>query len=695
MMGVQPRGAPFGRRHGWAWTRRAICAAALCLGLAVAPALATEYFVRTDGNDSCNGTSDQGGSSGSCAFRTIQRCLSAAGCGDTCNVGDGEFFSPPQSLSDQCSSTSPLRLVGNGPSRTTWYAGLVEVTNCSQDVAEYGEHAWACDVPSGANATSGDFGQCFQQALINPVYQEDEQRSNGHLTEFMCLTPHSGTSSVQTEPGTYTVIDGGSRYLVHGWSDEGADVTTFYAPASGVSAGKIPVRIGGRNIEVEGFRILSGADYSVGMVEDRGCTVRDLEIFGGTFTVSGGSEGATMENVIVRNNYRRPYDGTGQTGTAWDRNSQSAFIQGSDFTIRNFEAYAAREGVGFSANAGPGTVDGLKIHWHHNHNFKFQGNAHDIDVTNCWTYNTGGSQEAIFIAECAQNITFTHCTLASEGITIQDDHSDGGATGPTCRDQDGDGVGEHGPAGIEFYNNLMPCVLWLDSFGDPRENPNWKFDYNVYLNDWSNFGCRSFYHRHVGSDRTFTSLSAWQGWAADPCKGDCIRDPNSSVSQTSVEFVDFAYQDDTSDASYDFDLREGAKAIDFGNPDFGPASGWDIDRIGRVGRPDNGGWEREGSGGATACSDGVDNDGDGQVDLNDANCSGSNDDSESLCGDGVAEGTAEVCDGSDLAGETCQSQGYEGGDLGCSSDCQGYDTSECVENTAPSDVNNLRRDDVR
>jgi hypothetical protein len=698
MMDAQRKPVPSGRVERGSRAGRTVllaltCAAVVVCGISAAGA--TDYYVRTDGNDSCNGRGDSGGSSGTCAFRTIERCVNVAGCGDTCHVRDGEFFEDPISLSAQCSSSQPLRIIGNGSTRTTWFAGLVEVTDCAQDVGQYGPDAWRCDVPSGANASTGDYGQCFQQALIEPVYQEDEQRSKGHLTEFMCLTPHGSTSGVQGEHGTYTIVDGGAGYLIHGWSGEGADVTSFYAPASGVSSGTIPVRIGGRNIVIEGFEVLSGADYSIGFAEDRDCTVRDLEVFGGTFVILGGSYGATVEDVVVRNNYRRPYNGTGQTDEAWNRNSQSAFVQGHDFTIRNFEAYASREGVGFSGNAGPGTVDGLKIHWHHNHNFKFQGTAHDITVTNCWTYNTGVAQEAIFIAECAQDIEISHCTLASESVSIHDNHQDGQQTGPTCPDQDGDGTGEHGPAGIEFYNNVMPCVIWLNSYGDPRSNPNWKFDYNVYLDDWDNFGCRAFHHRDVRRDRDFTTLSAWQNWSSDPCTGDCIRDPNSTVSRTAAEFLDYAYQDDTSSASYSFDLREGASSVDFGNPDFAPPSGLDIEKVSRVGRPDTGGWEREGSGGSTACSDGVDNDGDGQVDLADANCTDGADDSESQCGDGVAEGTAEVCDGTDLDGETCQSQGFEGGDLACQSDCQGYDTSDCVENTPPSDVENLRRDDVR
>ena len=48
------------------------------------------------------------------------------------------------------------------------------------------------------------------------------------------------------------------------------------------------------------------------------------------------------------------------------------------------------------------------------------------------------------------------------------------------------------------------------------------------------------------------------------------------------------------------------------------------------------------------------------------------------CGNGVREG-GEVCDGSDLDGETCASQGCNGGGtLVCSATCGGFDTSGCA-----------------
>lgn len=48
----------------------------------------------------------------------------------------------------------------------------------------------------------------------------------------------------------------------------------------------------------------------------------------------------------------------------------------------------------------------------------------------------------------------------------------------------------------------------------------------------------------------------------------------------------------------------------------------------------------------------------------------------SVCGNGLKE-TGEQCDGGDLGGQTCQTQGYGGGTLACTSACT-FDTSACT-----------------
>jgi len=46
------------------------------------------------------------------------------------------------------------------------------------------------------------------------------------------------------------------------------------------------------------------------------------------------------------------------------------------------------------------------------------------------------------------------------------------------------------------------------------------------------------------------------------------------------------------------------------------------------------------------------------------------------CGNDLQEG-AEVCDGIDLAGETCQTLGFDAGLLSCNPGCDGFDTADC------------------
>ncbi len=50
---------------------------------------------------------------------------------------------------------------------------------------------------------------------------------------------------------------------------------------------------------------------------------------------------------------------------------------------------------------------------------------------------------------------------------------------------------------------------------------------------------------------------------------------------------------------------------------------------------------------------------------------------EATCDNGIAE-FGEACDGENLQGETCQSQGFMYGTLACSSSCE-FDTTSCTD----------------
>jgi subtilisin family serine protease len=58
---------------------------------------------------------------------------------------------------------------------------------------------------------------------------------------------------------------------------------------------------------------------------------------------------------------------------------------------------------------------------------------------------------------------------------------------------------------------------------------------------------------------------------------------------------------------------------------------------------------------------------------------------ESTCGNNKFE-CDEVCDGTDLDGETCQSQGFDDGTLACNGTCDGFDTSGCYDSVCGNGV---------
>ncbi len=61
---------------------------------------------------------------------------------------------------------------------------------------------------------------------------------------------------------------------------------------------------------------------------------------------------------------------------------------------------------------------------------------------------------------------------------------------------------------------------------------------------------------------------------------------------------------------------------------------------------------------------------------------------ESRCGDGVVTAPHEDCEGDDLAGGTCQTQGFYTGTLRCGADCR-YDTGDCNESCGDGVIQGL------
>ena len=60
-------------------------------------------------------------------------------------------------------------------------------------------------------------------------------------------------------------------------------------------------------------------------------------------------------------------------------------------------------------------------------------------------------------------------------------------------------------------------------------------------------------------------------------------------------------------------------------------------------------------------------------------------DTGDMCGNDMVDG-AEVCDGTDLDGETCVTQGFDGGTLACADDCNSFDTTACTMDSCGNDM---------
>lgn len=65
---------------------------------------------------------------------------------------------------------------------------------------------------------------------------------------------------------------------------------------------------------------------------------------------------------------------------------------------------------------------------------------------------------------------------------------------------------------------------------------------------------------------------------------------------------------------------------------------------------------------------------------------------QAVCGNGVRE-TGEVCDGSDLGGETCEALGFESGEITCAGDCLGRDYQSCAPYASDVVLNEVDRGD--
>lgn len=625
---------------------RFLISALLAAGCLALPTLATDYYVRTDGSDNCNGTADLPGSSGSCAFRTITRANFVAGCGDTIHIGPGRFAENTKVLvGDNCSAENPKVFTGSGKGSTFWMGGLTDV-NESTCVADSNPNVYRCNVPAGFRSdTAGNPSYCFVQRNSDAVRFLDANGVKGDMVGPVCVTWNtSGPASVSSAPGQVYHDSANNHLYIRPWNDKAPAQADLWAPSAGgyASGADGPVRIDGNHITLEDLTIIGNGYCTIGVRGDYP-TLDGIDTYGGMIWVDFTSTGAVLRDIRIQNAYRRPTNNT--SATAWgNTNSQVFSMKGDNFLIEDMETYAAREGIGFTG-ASNGTVNGLFAHGHHNHLLKFIDNAHDIELRDVITYN---GQEPVFI-ECAHNLSFENCTFPFSHIVIQEN---GGL--------------ECSPAvqNLDFHNNAWCGIHFFNQYGPTWAGGGHDLDNNVYMSDSGNCYQNAWV---VGAGGIkFSTLSQWQAWNGGDCP-TCTRDPNSVTDTVANTWVSYAFEDDTLGVNYDFDLKDTSRAIDLGDPAYGDAL--DVELVSRSGRPDAGAFESGDDGGGGG--------GGGPV-----------------CGNGTKE-TGEECDGGDLGGATCSSLGYDSGSLSCSVDCT-YDESDCVEeNDPPQTPTNLHRTDVK
>jgi hypothetical protein len=99
---------------------------------------ADNYFVRTDGNDSCNGTVDTGGSSGNCAKRTIQAGVNlAVNPDDTVTVHAGDYSSSNPTFHSIANGSSGNPIIIKGASGETVTIARANISNNYNDVSGF------------------------------------------------------------------------------------------------------------------------------------------------------------------------------------------------------------------------------------------------------------------------------------------------------------------------------------------------------------------------------------------------------------------------------------------------------------------------------------------------------------------------------------------------------------------------------
>lgn len=650
---------------------RYLMAAGFVTLLAASSVGAVEYYVRTDGNDACNGQTNAGGSSGNCAFKTIYKCESVARCGDTCNVGPGEFFENSKiTIADACTSSTKKRIIGAGPNATTVLFQLTGPLNCTKRTGS--TYVYECSVPSGATtiSASADVADCFVQTLGDGrVDMEPESGRKQSYRHSICLTPASSETSIDANDdgaadasldspagqGFWVHTSGSSTYLIHPYGHMTPSSTVKFFPPLASASGDLFSFDRAKYATVQGFKLLGGGRIYAGD-ETVGIEIRDIVSYhagiwiGLTTKGSSQSQGMVLENARFRQMIRRVRDkGCGLVGnscssTADFSSPQACVIRGNGTQVNGLECYSGNEGLSFGGENH--LIRNAVSHGFYNHGCKVNERYEDSTLENLVCYN---NQEGMHWVNCQKNVVIRHATIDGT-IMIQGQYD----SSVSC--QDGTATGQWN---VDIFNSNLTKISYNDPYGvDPRVGARGiDTDYNVYFNSDEII---THNRPDPAPNTAFDSVEEWRAYANDTCT-NCVRDPNSIKAPRSAIFVNPSGSDLDSSLA-DYDLRSGSPAINFGSALHAPSDGKDVDGVTRVDRPDAGAYEYGGTGGA-------------------------------VCGNGVIEGS-EQCDGTNLGGATCESLGYGAGTLGCSSQCR-YDVAGCPPPPAPAAPDSVRRTDQK